>query len=71
MFDFNSVILHDIRPLHSRTFLQNEVDGLTEEKERLLGSLVDSERQIMLWEKKIQLAKETRSTVDTEYGQGK
>ena len=50
--------------------LQNEVDSLTEEKERLLGSLVDSERQIMLWEKKIQLAKETRSTVDTEYGQG-
>ncbi|XP_063694367.1 coiled-coil domain-containing protein 40-like isoform X3 [Bolinopsis microptera] len=50
--------------------MQNEVDGLTEEKERLLGSLVDSERQIMLWEKKIQLAKETRSTVDTEYGQG-
>ena len=35
-----------------------------------MGSLVDSERQIMLWEKKIQLAKETRSTVDTEYGQG-
>ena len=31
---------------------------------------MDSERQIMLWEKKIQLAKETRSTVDTEYGQG-
>ena len=51
-------------------YLQNEVDSLTEEKERLLGSLVDSERQIMLWEKKIQLAKETRSTVDTEYGQG-
>ncbi|KAL5246650.1 hypothetical protein ACHWQZ_G018758 [Mnemiopsis leidyi] len=50
--------------------MQNQVDSLTEEKERLLGSLVDSERQIMLWEKKIQLAKETRSTVDTEYGQG-
>jgi len=50
--------------------MQNQVDSLTEEKERLLSSLVDSERQIMLWEKKIQLAKETRNTVDTEYGQG-
>ena len=59
-----------MRDLYSCTFLKNEVDSLTEEKERLLGSLVDSERQIMLWEKKIQLAKETRSTVDTEYGQG-
>ncbi|XP_051801088.1 coiled-coil domain-containing protein 40 isoform X2 [Acanthochromis polyacanthus] len=41
-----------------------------EEKERLLNSLLEAERQIMLWEKKIQLVKETRSVVDTEVRQG-
>nr|XP_020451652.1 coiled-coil domain-containing protein 40 isoform X2 [Monopterus albus] len=41
-----------------------------EETERLLNSLVEAERQIMLWEKKIQLLKETRSAVDSDVGQG-
>ncbi|KAA8594484.1 hypothetical protein FQN60_011619 [Etheostoma spectabile] len=40
-----------------------------EEKERLLNSLVEAERQIKLWEKKTQLVKETRSVVDSEVGQ--
>ncbi|XP_026158224.1 coiled-coil domain-containing protein 40 [Mastacembelus armatus] len=41
-----------------------------EEKERLLNSSVEAERQIMLWEKKTQLVKETCSAVDSEVGQG-
>ncbi|KAG8015044.1 Coiled-coil domain-containing protein 40 [Nibea albiflora] len=41
-----------------------------EERERLLNSLVEAERQIMLWEKKTQLVKETRSAVDSGVGQG-
>ncbi|XP_039265191.1 coiled-coil domain-containing protein 40-like isoform X1 [Styela clava] len=49
--------------------MQKELDGLKEEKERLLNSLVEAERQIMLWEKKTQLAKETRAAVDSEVGQ--
>lgn len=50
--------------------LQATLEGTTEEKERLLNSLVESERQIMLWEKKTQLARETRAAVDSEVGQG-
>ncbi|XP_071132695.1 coiled-coil domain-containing protein 40-like [Mytilus edulis] len=50
--------------------LQTSLDGVKEEKERLLNSLVESERQIMLWEKKTQLARETRAAVDSEVGQG-
>lgn len=96
--------------------MQKNLDGLKEEKERLLNSLVEAElvkfllyitgnikfmvyhvpfyispptpsvdfvlekeynekllfsrRQIMLWEKKTQLAKETRAAVDSEVGQG-
>ncbi|KAK2152124.1 hypothetical protein LSH36_339g05000 [Paralvinella palmiformis] len=49
--------------------MQETLDNLREEKERLLNSLVEAERQIMLWEKKTQLAKETRAAVDSEIGQ--
>ncbi|XP_052261678.1 coiled-coil domain-containing protein 40-like isoform X2 [Dreissena polymorpha] len=55
---------------HESIELQQSLDGLKEEKERLLNSLVEAERQIMLWEKKTQLARETRAAVDSEVGQG-
>ncbi|XP_052543490.1 coiled-coil domain-containing protein 40 [Tympanuchus pallidicinctus] len=50
--------------------MQEKHSQLTEEKERLLNSLVEAEHQIMLWEKKIQLTKEMRSAVDSQRGQG-
>ncbi|XP_054077756.1 coiled-coil domain-containing protein 40 isoform X2 [Rissa tridactyla] len=50
--------------------MQEKHSQLTEEKERLLNSLVEAEHQIMLWEKKIQLAKEMRAAVESETGQG-
>ncbi|XP_064620964.1 coiled-coil domain-containing protein 40-like isoform X2 [Lineus longissimus] len=50
--------------------MQARLEELSEEKERLLNSLIEAERQIMLWEKKTQLAQETRAAVDSEVGQG-
>ncbi|XP_075702430.1 coiled-coil domain-containing protein 40 [Rhinoderma darwinii] len=50
--------------------MQENLGNVQEEKERLLNSLVETEHQIMLWEKKIQLAKEMRNAVDAETGQG-
>ncbi|NWX15489.1 CCD40 protein, partial [Aegotheles bennettii] len=50
--------------------MQEKHSQLTEEKERLLNSLVEAEHQIMLWEKKIQLTKEMRAVVESETGQG-
>ncbi|KAM6118708.1 coiled-coil domain-containing protein 40 [Phoenicopterus ruber ruber] len=50
--------------------MQERHSQLTEEKERLLNSLVEAEHQILLWEKKIQLTKEMRAAVDSETGQG-
>ncbi|KAM5135163.1 coiled-coil domain-containing protein 40 [Mantella aurantiaca] len=50
--------------------LQGNLGNLQEEKERLLKSLVETEHHMMLWEKKIQLAKEMRNAVDSETGQG-
>ncbi|XP_076137256.1 coiled-coil domain-containing protein 40 [Alosa pseudoharengus] len=49
---------------------QMKLEKIQEEKERLLNSLVEAERQIMLWDKKTQLVRETRSAVDSEIGQG-
>jgi len=49
---------------------QNNINSLKEEKKRLLNALVEAERQIMLWEKKTQLAREARNAVDSEIGQG-
>ncbi|NXL49858.1 CCD40 protein, partial [Podilymbus podiceps] len=50
--------------------MQEKHSQLTEEKERLLNSLVEAEHQIMLWEKKIQLTREMRAAMDSETGQG-
>uniref|UniRef100_H0WTF8 Coiled-coil domain 40 molecular ruler complex subunit n=1 Tax=Otolemur garnettii TaxID=30611 RepID=H0WTF8_OTOGA len=49
--------------------MQEKLDQLKEEKAATLSNLVEAEHQIMLWEKKIQLAKEMRSSVDSEVGQ--
>jgi hypothetical protein len=39
-----------------------------EEKRQVLAEVVESERQIMLWERKIQLEKETQAALDPEVG---
>uniref|UniRef100_A0A8C6V5H0 Coiled-coil domain 40 molecular ruler complex subunit n=1 Tax=Naja naja TaxID=35670 RepID=A0A8C6V5H0_NAJNA len=46
--------------------MQEKLDQLHEEKERLINSLVEAECQMMQWEKKIQIAKEMRAAVDSE-----
>ncbi|XP_066877143.1 coiled-coil domain-containing protein 40 isoform X2 [Kogia breviceps] len=49
--------------------MQEKLNELREEKAAMLNSLVEAEHQIMLWDKKIQLAKEMRASVDSETGQ--
>ncbi|KAM9211257.1 coiled-coil domain-containing protein 40-like [Leptosomus discolor] len=50
--------------------MQEKHSQLTEEKERLLNSLVEAEHQILLWEKKIQLTREMCAAVESESGHG-
>ncbi|NXP23302.1 CCD40 protein, partial [Scytalopus superciliaris] len=50
--------------------MQERYSQLTEEKERLLNSLVEAEHQILLWEKKIQLAKEMKEATGFGSEQG-
>ncbi|KAG7401497.1 Coiled-coil domain-containing protein 40 [Phytophthora boehmeriae] len=42
---------------------------LRQEKQELLNRVIEVERQLMLWEKKIQLEKETQAALDPEVGQ--
>lgn len=45
--------------------MQMKKEKTAEEKERILNCLVEAERQIMLWEKKIQIIKETYSVLQS------
>ena len=42
---------------------------LKEEKAQLLEDILEAEKQVMMWEKKIQLEKETQEALDPNIGQ--
>eukprot|EP01135_Chromosphaera_perkinsii_P004856 Nk52_evm2s301 gene=Nk52_evmTU2s301 len=48
--------------------LEKMVQKLVEDKDQILKDIVDAERQVMLWEKKIQLAKEAKAALDPNVG---
>ncbi|NWI73390.1 CCD40 protein, partial [Dryoscopus gambensis] len=63
--------LHSLKAAEKESVeMQERHSQLTEEKERLLNSLVEAEHQILLWEKKIQLAKEMREAADSLFEHG-
>jgi len=49
---------------------QERLEHINHEKCRLQNELIETERLILLWERKIQLARETIAAVDSEVGQG-
>ena len=48
--------------------LERKTESAAEEKKRVLGEVIECERQIMLWERKIQLEKETQAALDPDVG---
>jgi len=48
--------------------LEEKIDGVRREKADLLAEILDAERNVMLWEKKIQIAKETEMALDPTIG---
>lgn len=62
--------MHKLKGLELRSV---EMDAalvrLKEQKEVIFAEMVEVERQVMLWEKKTQLEKETQEALDPEYGQ--
>merc|ERR1719231_130919 len=49
--------------------MEAAIQATNEEKTQLLNDIVEAEKQVMLWERKIQLEKETQATLDTGVGQ--
>lgn len=50
--------------------MQDRLEAIKKEKEQLLEDLISTDEQIMVWEKRIQIAKEMKAAVDSENGQG-
>lgn len=49
--------------------LENQISNLKEQKADILAEIVEAERQILLWERKIQLEKEMQDHLDPTIGQ--
>merc|ERR1719498_2184507 len=49
--------------------MENEVNVLKEERASMMEEIVESERQVMLWERKIHLEKEMQEALDPSVGQ--
>ena len=49
--------------------LENQISQKKEQKAEILAEIVQAERQILLWERKIQLEKEMQDALDPEIGQ--
>eukprot|EP00743_Colponemidia_sp_Colp-15_P001752 GILK01001913.1.p1 GENE.GILK01001913.1~~GILK01001913.1.p1 ORF type:complete len:909 (-),score=261.49 GILK01001913.1:118-2775(-) len=49
--------------------IEGRIQDIKQEKAAILGEIVESERQIMLWERKIQLEKEMQDALDPNVGQ--
>lgn len=49
--------------------IESKVDKLRDEKAALLDEIVEAEKQICLWERKIQLEREMQETIDPSIGQ--
>ncbi|NXY26866.1 CCD40 protein, partial [Atrichornis clamosus] len=66
-----SEFVHSLKAAEKESVeMQERHNQLVEEKERLLNSLVEAEHQILLWGKKIQLAKEMQEATDSVRDQG-
>lgn len=59
-----------LKELEERSIsMDTQVVELKAEKERIFTEIIEYERQILLWEKKIQLEKETQAALDPTHGQ--
>lgn len=69
-FNIESEFVEKLKQLERESVkLEFDIDRLKEEKAELLSQIVESERQILLWERKIQLEKEMQEALDPTVGQ--
>jgi len=69
-FNIQSEFVEKLKELEkSNVKLEVDIDSLKQEKAELLQSIVEAERQFLLWERKMQLEKEIQEALDPEFGQ--
>ncbi|KRX04742.1 hypothetical protein PPERSA_11798 [Pseudocohnilembus persalinus] len=69
-FNIESEFVEKLKELEKDSVkLEVEIDRLKDEKANLLSEIVECERQILLWERKIQLEKEMQEALDPTVGQ--
>jgi chromosome segregation ATPase len=69
-YHIQSDVLEKLKELEKTNVkLELDIDSLKEEKADLLQNIVEAERQLLLWERKIQLEKEIQSALDPNIGQ--
>lgn len=68
--NIDSEIVQKLREMEKESVnLEVQVDRLKESKAELLQEIVEAERQILLWERNIQLEKEMQEKLDPEFDQ--
>jgi len=69
-FNIQSEFVEKLKELEGTNVkLEFEIDARKEEKADLLQNIVEAERQLLLWERKIQLEKEIQDALDPNIGQ--
>ncbi|CAG9461572.1 unnamed protein product [Pedinophyceae sp. YPF-701] len=68
-FNLQNKVLGELRSMEEEAArLESKISGKHEEKRAVMADIVETERQIMLWERKIQLEKEMQEAIDPEVG---
>merc|ERR1719454_2602166 len=68
-FNQEKEFVAELRELETQSVQRDtQVRRLQTERAQILEDIVESERQLMLWEKKIQLERETQDALDPEVG---
>eukprot|EP00793_Prasinoderma_coloniale_P004897 PRCOL_00000658-RA len=68
-FNLETSIVNSLKELEAEAVrTEARIEATRAEKRDLLNELIETERQIMLWERKIQLEKETQAAIDPKLG---
>ena len=69
-FNIENEFKQKLKELENQSIrLENNIASLKESKADILAEIVEAERQILLWERKIQLEKEMQDALDPTIGQ--
>lgn len=69
--NFEAEILENLRQKEEEAAsTERQIEEIANKREELAEDLMETEKAIMMWEKKIQLAKEMREALDPNYGTG-